>query len=155
LTITAEQRSSLENWARRPKTAQALALRARITLACADGHPNTVEARRVNVRQRTVSKWRSRFLAQGLEGLLDEPRPGTQCRVSDADVEKVLAATLESLPREATHWSTRCLARQAGLSHSTVSRIWRAYGLQPHRSETFKLSRDPLFIDKVRDIAGR
>jgi hypothetical protein len=89
-----------------------------------------------------------------LEGLLDEPRPGTPRRVSDADVEKVLTTTLESLPRDATHWSTRSLAQQAGLSHSTISRIWRAFGLQPHRSETLKLSKDPLFIDKVRDIVG-
>ena len=101
-----------------------------------------------------MGKWRSRFASKGLEGLLDEPRPGTPRRVSDADVEKVLTTTLESLPRDATHWSTRSLAQQAGLSHSTISRIWRAFGLQPHRSETFKLSKDPLFIDKVRDIVG-
>lgn len=154
LTITEEQRSTLENWVRRPKTAQALAMRARIVLACAEGKPNTVVARQVKVRQQTVSKWRSRFLSKGLEGLLDEPRPGTPRRVSDGEVEKVLTTTLESLPRDATHWSTRSLARQAGLSHSTISRIWRAFGLQPHRSETFKLSKDPLFIEKVRDIAG-
>jgi transposase len=154
LTINEEQRNTLENWVRRPKTAQALAMRARIVLACAEGKPNTVVARQVKVRQPTVSKWRSRFLSKGLEGLLDEPRPGTPRRVSDAEVEKVLTTTLESLPRDATHWSTRSLAQQSGLSHSTVSRIWRAFGLQPHRSETFKLSKDPLFIEKVRDIVG-
>ena len=154
LTITEEQRSMLENWARRPKTAQALAMRARIILACGAGKPNTVVARQVGVRQPTVSKWRSRFLSEGLEGLLDEPRPGTPRRVSDAKVEKVLTTTLESLPRDATHWSTRSLAQQSGLSHSTVSRIWRAFGLQPHRSETLKLSKDPLFIEKVRDMVG-
>lgn len=144
----------LENWVRRRKTAQALAIRARIILACAEGKPNGLVARQVRVRQQTVGKWRSRFVAKGLEGLLDEPRPGTPRRVTDAEVEKVLTTTLESLPRDATHWSTRSLAQQAGLSRSTISRIWRAFGLQPHRSETFKLSKDPLFIDKVRDIVG-
>jgi transposase len=154
LSITEDQRGALENWARRPKTAQALALRARIILACAQGKPNKVVAQQVRVRQQTVSKWRSRFLGKGLEGLLDEPRPGTPRKVSDAEVEKVLTMTLESLPRDATHWSTRSMAGQCGLSRSTVSRIWRAFALQPHRSETFKLSKDPLFIDKVRDIVG-
>jgi transposase len=154
LSITEDQREALNNWARRPKTAQALALRARIILTCAEGNPNKVVAQQVRVRQQTVSKWRARFLSKGLEGLLDEPRPGTPRRVSDADVERVLTTTLESLPRDATHWSTRSLARHSGLSRSTVSRIWRAFGLQPHRSETFKLSKDPLFIDKVRDIVG-
>jgi len=154
IAVTDEQRSTLENWARRPKTAQALALRARIVLACAEGKSNGVVARQVRVRQQTVGKWRSRFLNKGLEGLLDEPRPGTPRRVSDAQVEKVLTMTLESLPRDATHWSTRSLAERSGLSRSTISRIWRAFGLQPHRSETFKLSKDPLFIEKVRDIVG-
>src|SRR5579863_4359497 len=154
ISVTDDQRSTLENWARRPKTAQALALRARIVLACAEGKPNGVVARQVRVRQQTVGKWRSRFVSQGLEGLLDEPRPGTPRKVSDADVEKVLTTTLESLPRDATHWSTRSLAQQAGLSRSTISRIWRAFGLQPHRSESCKLSKDPLFIEKVRDIVG-
>lgn len=154
LSLTEEQRGTLENWARRPKTAQALALRARIILACAEGRANQVVARQVKVAPQTVSKWRSRFLNQGLEGLLDEPRPGTPRKVSDAEVEKVLTLTLESQPRDATHWSSRSLARQCGLSHNTVSRIWRAFALQPHRSEAFKLSRDPLFIDKVRDIVG-
>jgi transposase len=154
ISITQEQRTTLEDWTRRPKTAQALALRARIVLACAEGKPNSVVAQLTGVRQQTVGKWRSRFTAMGVQGLLDEPRPGTPRRISDADVEKVLTMTLESLPRDATHWSTRSLARQSGLSHSTVSRIWRAFGLQPHRSETFKLSKDPLFIEKVRDIVG-
>jgi transposase len=154
ITVTSDQRAALESWTRRPKTAQALALRARIILACAEGNPNGIVAQQMRVRQQTVSKWRSRFLNKGLEGLLDEPRPGTPRKVSDADVEKVLTTTLESLPRDSTHWSTRSLAQQAGLSRSTISRIWRAFGLQPHRSETFKLSKDPLFIDKVRDIVG-
>jgi transposase len=154
ISVTEDQRSTLESWARRPKTAQALALRAKIILACAEGKPNRVVARQSRVRQQTVGKWRSRFLHKGLEGLLDEPRPGTPRRVSDAAVEKVLTTTLESLPRDATHWSTRSLAEQSGLSRSTISRIWRAFGLQPHRSEAFKLSKDPLFIEKVRDIVG-
>src|SRR4051812_10083278 len=152
LSVSEDQRSTWESWARRPKTA--LALRARIILACAEGKPNGVVARQARVRQQTVGKWRSRFLNRGLDGLLDEPRPGTPRRVSDAEVEQVLTTTLESLPRDATHWSTRSLAQESGLSRSTISRIWRAFGLQPHRSETFKLSKDPLFIDKVRDIVG-
>jgi len=150
ITVTDEQRSMLEGWVRRPKTGQALALRAKIVLACAEGKPNGVVARQVRVRQQTVGKWRSRFVSKGLEGLLDEPRPGTPRRVSDADVEKVLTATLESLPRDATHWSTRSLAQQARLSRSTISRIWRAFGLQPHRSETFKLSKDTLYREGPR-----
>jgi transposase len=154
ITVTNDQRATLESWTRRPKTAQALALRARIVLACAEGNSNGVVASQMHVRQQTVCKWRSRFVAKGLEGLLDEPRSGTPRKVSDADVERVLTTTLESLPRDATHWSTRSLAQQSGLSRSTISRIWRAFGLQPHRSETFKLSKDPLFIDKVRDIVG-
>jgi transposase len=154
LSITEDQRSTLESWARRPKTAQALALRAKIILTCSEGKSNCVVAEQTGVRQQTVGKWRSRFVSKGLEGLLDEPRPGTPRRIGDAEVEKVLITTLESLPRDATHWSTRSLARQSGLSRSTINRIWRAFGLQPHRSETFKLSKDPLFIDKVRDIVG-
>ena len=154
LSVTADQRSTLENWVRRPKTAQALALRAKIILACSTGKTSGEVASQARVRPQTVGKWRSRFLSKGLEGLLDEPRPGTPRRVSDVDVEKVLTTTLESLPRDATHWSTRSLAQKSGLSRSTISRIWRAFGLQPHRSETFKLSKDPLFIDKVRDIVG-
>jgi len=154
IAVTDDQRATLQSWTRRSKTAQALALRARIILACAEGKPNGVVASLVRVRQQTVCKWRSRFVNKGLEGLLDEPRPGTPRKVSDADVERVLTTTLESLPRDATHWSTRSLAQKSGLSRSTISRIWRAFGLQPHRSETFKLSKDPLFIDKVRDIVG-
>src|SRR5438309_1375519 len=154
LVIKEDQRATLESWTRRRKTAQALALRAKIILACAEGKPNGVVARQTRVRQQTVGKWRSRFLSRGLDGLLDEPRPGTPRRLGDAEVEQVLTTTLESLPRDATHWSTRSLAQQSGWSRSTISRIWRAFGLQPHRSETFKLSKNPLFIDKVRDIVG-
>ena len=154
LVVTGEERSVLQNWARRPKSAQALALRAKIILACAEGKSNTAGASQFRITKQMVGKWRARFVEQRLDGLLDEPRPGTPRKVSDGEVERVLAMTLESQPRDATHWSTRSLAKQCGLSRSTVSRIWRAFSLQPHRTETFKLSKDPLFIDKVRDIVG-
>lgn len=154
LSLTREERESLEQWTRRPKTAQALALRARIILACADGRTNTEAAGDFGVTKQMVGKWRSRFLDKRLDGLLDEPRPGTPRRLDDADVERVLAMTLESAPQDATHWSTRSMAEASGLSHSSVNRIWRAFALAPHRTETFKLSKDPLFIDKVRDIVG-
>jgi len=154
LTLTAEERETLQSWAQRRKTAQALALRARIVLACAEGRNNTAVGSALRLCKQTVGKWRGRFVAKRLDGLLDEPRPGAPRRISDAQVERVLTATLESLPAQATHWSTRLLARRCGMSQSAVSRIWRAFALQPHRSETFKLSRDPLFIEKVRDIVG-
>lgn len=154
LVITAEEKAALERWSRRPKTAQALARRSRIVLECAQGESNTAVAQKLGVTKQTVGKWRSRFLERRLDGLLDEPRPGTPRKVGDEEVERVLTLTLESTPRDATHWSTRSLAAEAGISRSTVSRIWRAFALQPHRSETFKLSRDPLFVEKVRDIAG-
>jgi transposase len=154
LILAPQEQETLERWIRRPKTAQALAQRARIVLACAGGESNSVVAARERVARQTVGCWRARFVAKRLDGLLDEPRPGAPRRISDADVERVLTQTLESTPRDATHWSTRALARRCGLSQSAVSRIWRAFALQPHRSETFKLSRDPLFIEKVRDIVG-
>jgi len=155
LIVSEEERSTLEAWARRPKTAQSLALRSKIILACADTEQtNTAISRQLHVTPQTVGKWRSRFLNKGLDGLLDEPRPGTPRKLSDVEVERVLTMTLESQPRDATHWSTRSLAQQCGISRSTVSRIWRAFALQPHRTESFKLSKDPLFIDKVRDIVG-
>lgn len=154
LSISAQQRRQLQSWALRPKTAQALAMRSRIVLLAADGLSNTEIARRQGCSLPTAGKWRQRFVDQGLDGLLDEPRPGTPRRISDADVERVLARTLESQPEAATHWSTRQMAAATGLSQSTISRIWRAFSLEPQRSETFKLSRDPLFIDKVRDIVG-
>ena len=141
LALTEDQRGTLENWVRRPNTAQSLALRARIILACAEGQANKVAARQVRITQQTVSKWRSRFVSKGLDGLLDEPRPGTPRKVSDTEVEKVLTMTLESQPRDGTHWSTRSLARQCGLSHNTVSRIWRAFALQPHRRDFQALER--------------
>jgi transposase len=144
----------LEQWTRRPTTAQALALRARIILACGVGKTNTAVAQELRVTGATVGKWRRRFGEQRLAGLLDEPRPGAPRTVDDAAVERVVALTLESRPRDATHWSTRSMAAEVGLSKNTVQRIWHAFGLQPHRTESFKLSSDPLFIEKVRDIVG-
>ena len=154
LSLSETEQETLQNWVRRPKSAQALAMRARMILLCVEGNSNTQVAGKLHLRIQTVGKWRQRFVDRRLDGLLDEPRPGTPRKVSDADVERVLTMTLESTPKDATHWSTRSLAAQAGLSRSTVSRIWRAFALQPHRSETFKLSKDPLFIEKVRDIVG-
>ena len=154
LTLVTDERTTLERWVRRGKTSQALAQRARIVLACAEGKTNTAVADLVGVTRLTAGKWRSRFLAGRLDGLLDKPRSGAPRTVSDADVERVLARTLETTPRGATHWSTRSMAEASGLSRSTINRIWRAFSLQPHRTETFKLSSDPLFIEKVRDIVG-
>ena len=154
MTLTAEEYATLQGWAQRPKTAQALALRARVILACAEGKSNTAVSGALQLCRQTVGKWRGRFLAQRLDGLLDEPRPGAPRRIGDSQVERVITFTLESTPANATHWSTRLMAQRCGMSQSAVSRIWRAFALQPHRSETFKLSRDPLFIEKLRDIVG-
>jgi len=154
LTISSPDQAQLSAWSRRPKTAQALALRARIVLLAGQGVNNSDIARQLPVTLRTVGKWRQRYLELGLDGLLDEPRPGTPRKLSDAQVEQVLTRTLESQPQAATHWSTRDMAKACGLSQSSISRIWRAFSLAPHRSQTFKLSKDPLFIDKVRDIVG-
>jgi transposase len=154
VSLTDGEREGLERWVRRPTSAQALALRARIVLACADGKTNTSIASDLGLTKPTVCKWRARFAQQRLDGLLDEPRPGAPRSIGDADVERVVTLTLETTPKGATHWSTRSMAERAGMSQSAVSRIWRAFALQPHRSETFKLSKDPLFIEKVRDIVG-
>jgi transposase len=154
LTLSPGEREALERWSRRPKTAQALAQRARIVLGCAAGVTNADVSAQVRVTRQTVGRWRARFLKKRLDGLLDEPRPGAPRKITDAHVERVITMTLESTPREATHWSTRSMAKSCGLSQTAVSRIWRAFALQPHRSETFKLSKDPLFIEKVRDIVG-
>ena len=151
---TADQRQQLEPWRRRRSTAQALALRARIVLRSARGGSDVAVAGELGVTRATVGKWRRRFLRAGCEGLLDEPRPGTPRKVSDAAVERVVVRTLESLPRGATHWSRRSMARASGLSPSMVGRIWRTFGLKPHRSEHFKLSTDPQFVEKVRDVVG-
>jgi transposase len=152
--LTVDERETLEQWARRPKTAQALAQRARIVLACATERTNGDIALAAGVTRQTVGRWRARFAQKRLPGLLDEPRPGAPRTILDAEVERVVRLTLESMPRAATHWSTRAMAKRCGLSQTAISRIWRAFALQPHRVKTFKLSKDPLFIDKVRDIVG-
>jgi transposase len=154
LKLSSEERVTLERWAQRPKTAQALALRSRIILTCASGKTNIETAHHLKVTLQTVGKWRSRFVVRRLDGLLDEPRPGMPRKIGDEKVERVIRLTLETKPRDATHWSTRAMAKRCGMSQSAVSRIWRAFALQPHRSKTFKLSTDPLFIEKVRDIVG-
>ena len=154
LVLTSEERESLEDLARRRTTAQALAMRARIVLACAQGRCNGEVARSVRATPQTVGKWRSRFVEKRLEGILDEPRPGAPRRISDLQVRRVVTLTLESRPEDATHWSTRSMAKKAGLSQNAIVRIWHAFGLQPHRTESFKLSPDPLFVEKVRDIVG-
>src|SRR6266481_4096409 len=154
LNVTAEEKEKLAMLARRPKAAQAISMRSRIVLACAEGLSNGAVAKKLHVTGATVCKWRERFRVSRLEGLYDEPRPGAPRSVSDAQVEKVIIQTLETTPRGETHWSTRGLAKASGLSRMTISRIWRAFGLQPHRTDTFKLSPDPLLIEKVRDIVG-
>ncbi|ALV48138.1 IS630 family transposase [Streptomyces althioticus] len=154
LSVTDAQRDVLEGWVRRRSTAQSLAQRSRIILACAEGHSIMEVSRRLGVTADMVRTWRRRFLERGLDGLSDEPRPGVPRKITDADVERVIVKTLEEKPKNATHWSTRSMAAATGMSQSTVSRIWRAFALAPHRSQTFKLSTDPLFIDKVRDVVG-
>jgi transposase len=154
LSLTAEESEKLTLLARRPKTSQAMALRARIVLACASGRSNTEVARRLRISKPTVGKWRERFRLHRLEGLLDEPRPGAPRSITDAQVERVVRATLESMPEQGTHWTTRLMAKKMGLSQTAIVRIWRAFGLQPHRVESFKLSKDPLLVEKVRDIVG-
>lgn len=154
LVLSTQEQEKLRHWAQRPKSLQRLALRARMVLRCAEGLPNQAVARELGITGATVGKWRERFRQHRLEGLADEPRPGAPRRVSDAHVEEVITRTLESTPTAATHWSTRSMARASKVSRATVSRIWRAFGLQPHRTETFKLSADPFFVEKVRDIVG-
>jgi len=154
LTLEDPDRETLTRWTRRPTTAQALAQRARIVLAAADGRPNDAIARELSITPHTVGKWRRRYLEQGPDGLLDEPRPGAPRTIGDDRIEAVIVRTLEEKPRDATHWSTRAMARSSGLSQSSVSRIWRAFGLQPQRADSFRLSTDPLFVEKVRDIVG-
>jgi transposase len=154
ISLTVEENNRLVEWTRRHTTSQALALRARIVLASQQDRSNRDIGRQLRVTPQTVGKWRTRFIAKRLEGLLDEPRPGAPRTITDAVVEKVIAKTLHEKPRDATHWSSRMMAKASGLSQTAVVRVWRAFGLQPHRAETFKLSTDPLFIDKVRDIVG-
>ena len=152
--LTADERETLQRWARRPTSAQALALRCRIVLACAEDGSNTAIAERLGVNRKTVGKWRNRFVTDRLDGLHDEPRPGAPRAIGDDDVERVIVTTLEQTPQNATHWSTRTMATTTGMSQSAISRIWRAFGLKPHLVDNFKLSPDPLFIDKVRDLVG-
>jgi transposase len=154
VVLTDDERAQLEAWARRPTSAQALASRSRIVLAAAEGGTNLELAERLGLERGTVRKWRNRFVLYRLDGLLDEPRPGRPRTISDEQVEEVITKTLESTPANATHWSTRSMAAAVGLNQTAVSRIWRAFGLQPHRQESWKLSKDPQFVDKVKDVVG-
>jgi len=154
LTLSDDERVTLQRWARRAKSSQALALRARIILACAEGHDNKQTAAILRCHEDTVGKWRRRFIAKRLDGLADEPRPGHKPTITDEQVEKVVVGTLEETPGNATHWSRASMAKRSGLSRSTVGRIWKAFGLKPHLADTFKLSSDPLFIEKVHDVVG-
>lgn len=155
LVLTVEEREVLQGLARRPKTAQALASRARIVLACAEGLSNSEVSGRLGVSLPTVGKWRKRFVSDRVDGLRDEPRPGAPRKIGDAQVEAVITKTLEELPyNQDSHWSTRSMAKAVGLNQTAVSRIWRAFGLKPHQVDSWKLSTDPLFVDKVRDIVG-
>lgn len=154
LTLTEEERSALQRLARRATSEQRVAFRARIVLLCAEGLTGIVVAERLGTTRATVGKWRSRFVESRLDGLLDEPRPGAPRKIGDEEIERLIAKTLEETPKDATHWSTRSMAKAVKVSQSTVSRVWRAFNLQPHRTETFKLSKDPMFIEKVRDVVG-
>lgn len=154
LELTDDERETLTRLARRRTSAQAIAMRARIVLTCSGGLNNLEVAQSLAVAPRTVGKWRKRFIEQRLDGLMDEPRPGVARKITDDAVERAVVATLESLPKGCTHWSTRLLAKHTGISKSTIQRIWKAFGLRPHQVETFKLSTDPLFIEKVRDVVG-
>ncbi len=154
LALADDERAKLGAWVRRPKTSQRLALRSRIVLAAVEGKSNTEIAGELGVTLPTVGKWRPRFLDDRLEGLADEPRPGAPRTITDAQVEAVVTKTLESKPKNATPWSTRSVAEAAGLLQTAVARIWRAFELKPHLRETFKLSTDPYFVEKVRDVVG-
>src|SRR5215203_2123922 len=154
LMLTDDERRTLEQWARRPKTTQRLALRARVVLACAEGETNRTVAARWPLSANSVCKWRERFRVRRLEGLTDEPRPGTPRKATDDVIVDVITRTLEGPPLHRTQWTTRSMADLAGLSKATISRIWQTFGLQSHRQDTFKLSADPQFVEKVRDIVG-
>lgn len=148
------ERLQLEAWTRRRTSAQALAQRSRIVLLAAEGLKNTEIAERLEINRAMAAKWRARFAEHRLDGLTDEPRPGRPRTISDEQVDAVITKTLETTPKDATHWSTRSMAAEVGLTQTAVSRIWRAFGLQPHRQDTFKLSKDPLFVDKIHDVVG-
>jgi transposase len=154
IELSDTERLQLEAWTRRRTSAQALAQRSRIVLLAAEGLKNTEIAERLAVNRAMVAKWRSRFAEHRLDGLTDEPRPGRPRTITDEQVDAVITKTLESTPKDATHWSTRSMAKEVGLTQTAVSRIWRAFGLQPHRQDTFKLSKDPLFVEKVHDVVG-
>ena len=154
IVLSEEERAQLESWARRRRSAQGIADRSRIVLAAAEGLRNTEIAERLGVHRTVVTRWRNRFAEKRLDGLIDEPRPGRPRTITDEQVEEVIVKTLESTPTDATHWSTRSMAKEVGLTQNAVLRIWRAFGLQPHRQETWKLSKDPLFVDKIRDVVG-
>lgn len=154
LILSAEERAYLERQVRRHRVARSLSERCRVILRCAEGVPSKTVAIELGMHEHTVGKWRRRFLKERLEGLLDEARPGRPRTIDDDQVAAVIERTLRSTPKDATHWSIRSMATQTGFSHTTIRRIWNAFGLQPHRTETFKLSSDPLFVDKVRDIVG-
>ena len=152
--LSGDERETLERWARRPKSSQALALRCRIVLAAAQGRANNDVAAELGCHPATVSKWRRRFAQRRLDGLADDPRPGPPRKITDAVIEDVLVRTLETVPADATHWSTRSMAKAAGVTQTAVSQIWRAFGLKPHFIGEYKVSPDPLFVEKVRDVAG-
>ena len=154
LVLTDDERAQLVSWSRRAKSAQALALRSRIVLACADGQDNKAVATKVGCAPATVGKWRARFVELRLDGLADDPRPGRPASITAEQVEDVVVATLESTPKNATHWSRASMAARSGLSKSTIGRIWKAFELKPHRADSFKLSNDPLFVAKVFDVVG-
>jgi len=154
IELSDDERAQLEAWMRRRTSAQALAQRSRIVLLAAEGLKNTEIAEQLEISRATAATWRARFAEHRLDGLLDEPRPGRPRTISDAQVEEVIVRTLETTPTDATHWSTRSMAREVGLTQSAVLRIWHAFGLQPHRQQTWKLSKDPQFIAKVRDVVG-
>ncbi|WP_039880399.1 IS630 family transposase, partial [Gordonia rubripertincta] len=154
IVLTDDERRELEGWARRRTTASGLAMRSRIVLAAADGGSNTEVAQRLGLNRGTVRRWRGRFVEHRCEGLLDEPRPGRPRTVDDEQIKNLITATLETTPKNATHWSTRSMAEHLDMSQSTVSRVWRAFGLAPHKQDSWKLSKDPMFTEKVRDVVG-